>query len=233
MAADRTADRSSVTSRRPLAVLAAVAAIVVALDLASKTAAELLLAGPAIPLAGTFSLTLARNEGFVWGLYLGAAAPALQTAFTLAVAVLILRACAELAQVDRRAPIALGLIVGAGIGNLASALASPSGVTDFIAWSHGGIETAFNIADVALAAGLALSLATAAAIVRAIAVERRGYATLAVARAGLAHSARQTELELVRVVFDERAPSAASGAPSAGPRDVAPHDADTAARQDA
>jgi hypothetical protein len=53
----------------------------------------------------------------------------------------------------------LGLLVGSGAANLADALIPPHGVVDFIAFTPAnGTTTSFNIADVMLAIGLALSL---------------------------------------------------------------------------
>jgi hypothetical protein len=63
----------------------------------------------------------------------------------------------------------LGLLVGAGAANLADALIPPHGVVDFIAFTtREGITTSFNIADVILAIGLALSIRSMWRIVLAI-----------------------------------------------------------------
>jgi lipoprotein signal peptidase len=61
-----------------------------------------------------------------------------------------------LARLDRRAPAAVALVAGGGLGNLVSLGASPRGVPDFLAVRAGEGWWALNVADVALAVGLVM-----------------------------------------------------------------------------
>jgi lipoprotein signal peptidase len=80
---------------------------------------------------------------------------------------LVIMLAPELTKVDRRAWRALALLVGAGLGNMASLL-SGRGVPDFIALHRAnGAAWVLNVADVALAVGLALLAGTAVRLARA------------------------------------------------------------------
>lgn len=157
----------------PFGTLATIATLVATADFVTKALAQMFLAGRDVRLSESVRLVLVPNDGYAWGMYFGELAPYLQTALFVVIGLLIVRACPKLSTLDRHAPAALGLIAGAGIGNLASIFTPPAGVADFIAVDRGGIETAFNIADLALVAGLALTLRTTVLVLRAIARERR------------------------------------------------------------
>ena len=84
----------------------------------------------------------------------------------------------DLSSVDRRAPLALGLILGGACGNLASLLVPPRGVVDFIAlnWAAGH-SLVLNVADVAAYTGLAMILRTGVIIAAALRRETQYAAT--------------------------------------------------------
>ncbi|MBV9880806.1 MAG: signal peptidase II, partial [Gemmatirosa sp.] len=75
-----------------------------------------------------------------------------------------------LTRLDRRAWRGLALIVGAGLGNMASLAMGGAGVPDFIALHRaGGGAWVLNVADVALAIGLVLLARTFATLVGVVA----------------------------------------------------------------
>ena len=75
-----------------------------------------------------------------------------------------------LARVDRRSWAAVALIVGAGLGNLASMASDPRGVVDFIAVGR----YVLNVADVALLVGLGLLARTTFGMLRTVRGGRGG-----------------------------------------------------------
>jgi lipoprotein signal peptidase len=157
----------------PLARCATVAAGVLAIDLVSKLAAVTLLAGRDVPLAGGAWLTTYYNDTFARGLVLGQ----WTTAATLALAVLVLaltwRACAPLARHDLLAPVALGLLAGATVGNALDFVRTGRGAVDFLAVPTAEGAIIFNLADVAAYVGVVLLARTAVVLARAVVAERR------------------------------------------------------------
>ena len=107
-------------------------------------------------------LAVVNNTRLAWGLESGGFELELTAIVTVALALMVVRICGQLTAVDASAPAMLGLLLGAGVANLADALVPPHGVVDFIALtSAGGRTTTFNIADLGAAAGLALCFRTA------------------------------------------------------------------------
>ncbi|MGH7720057.1 MAG: signal peptidase II [Gemmatimonadaceae bacterium] len=161
---------------RDVARLAIVGLVVASVDLFTKGLAALLLSGPrSMPdLPGNvLHFALVHNNRMAFGLSLGGAtteASVILTLFPIGLAVLI---CRELAAIDRAAPVALGLIAGAAIGNLTSLLSSPLGVLDFIAVDAGAHEVVMNVADIAAYTGLALLLRTGFRVSAALRTQRR------------------------------------------------------------
>jgi lipoprotein signal peptidase len=140
----------------------AVALTVAMADQASKLLAAARLDGVDVPLAGDAFLTLVHNDTFARGMALGGATLPATLLLSVALLLLVARACTPLAQVDRAAPLGLGLVAGATIGN----------AVDFI-----GVHTAegalvFNLADVAAYAGVALLAHSTWRISRHIRAER-------------------------------------------------------------
>ena len=90
---------------------------------------------------------------------------------------------AMLAAIDRRAIPALGLVTGGAIGNLASMMAGPPGVADFIGIRLSADTTMVaNVADFALWSGALLLVPVALKLVRLVRAERAA-AARAVVRA--------------------------------------------------
>jgi lipoprotein signal peptidase len=107
--------------------------------------------------ASWLRLTLVHNDAAAFGISLGPYTFQLNLIVKLVAIGLMLAACRDLARIDRDAPLALGLIVGGALGNLASLLLHPAGVVDFIALGLGdGQELVLNGADIAAYAGLGL-----------------------------------------------------------------------------
>lgn len=135
--------------RRAVRVTLAVAAAVIAVDLATKLWARAALADGPVDL-GWVALRLAENPGVAFSL--GADAPAwvvigLTSAATVAIGVMALRGVLH-------PPSAGGLLLGGGLGNLLDRLAGGT-VTDMIDL---GWFPSFNVADIALNVGVALVL---------------------------------------------------------------------------
>lgn len=110
-----------------------------------------------------------HNDAGAFGLSAGPYTWQLNLALTLAAVIFIIPVTRDLTHIDRRAPAALGLIVGGALGNLASLLVPPRGVMDFISlnWSPGH-SLVLNVADVAAYAGLAMILRTGLMIATAL-----------------------------------------------------------------
>ena len=98
---------------------------------------------------------------------------------------MVMRVVSPLASVDARAALPLGLLTGGALGNLASMLAGPEGVADFLAVriGHSGMII-MNIADLFLWVGALLLAPVVLRLLGAIRAERRAAkATLTAARA--------------------------------------------------
>jgi signal peptidase II len=80
-----------------------------------------------------------------------------------------------LSAVDTRATTGLGLVSGGAMGNLASIMAGPAGVADFIGIRLSGDTTMVaNIADFFLWGGALLLIPVCATLARMAHLERRG-----------------------------------------------------------
>ena len=158
----------------PIAALAAVAYAVILGDLLTKLFAVELVDERTYSVMGAVRLGLVFNdEAGAFGLPAQAFGIELSTLVVFGLILLMLRVCRELAAVDRRAPLMLGLLAGAGAANHMDMLASPRGVADFIALQGVGLDhIVFNVADLALLAGLILCARTAVILVVRILEER-------------------------------------------------------------
>ncbi|MDQ3519169.1 MAG: signal peptidase II [Gemmatimonadota bacterium] len=157
-----------------VARFATVAVWTAAVDLITKQIALTELQDHGVRVADGIRLTLAHNNASAFGIWLGPLTWHINFVLTLAAVVLAGMVCRHLAAIDRRAPMMLGLIAGAAIGNLSSMILTPGGVVDFISiGSRSGPRLIFNLADVAAYAGVALSIGTALTISRSI-KEQRG-----------------------------------------------------------
>lgn len=164
------------TVRSPaLARFTIVAAIVAAIDLMAKLAASLALGADSVPVAGPLSLVLTHNRASAFGVWLGAYTWQVNVAATFTAIALCFASVRALSAVDRRAPVALGLIAGAAAGNLTSLLTPPPGVADFLAIDVGAsTRLVVNLADIAAYAGLALTARSIVLLGRAIESRRTG-----------------------------------------------------------
>lgn len=149
-------------SHRTVVRFSAVMALVAGVDLLSKAIASAVIDGAPVPLAGPLRLELIQNHGSAFGVSLGPYTWHLNAIATLLALGLAMSAVRALSAVDRLAPIALGLIAGAAIGNLTSLLAPPAGVTDFLSVNLGARgRLIMNFADIAGYSGLAMTLRSA------------------------------------------------------------------------
>lgn len=135
---------------RAWAFAAGLCALVLAADQAAKAAIEAhLVVGQRVEVLGPLELTLAHNSGVAFGLAGGAG---------VGLVLVTLAALAVVAYLFARNPtrrgmwIAVGLVAGGALGNLVDRIRADH-VTDFI---HVGSWPAFNLADVAISAGVIL-----------------------------------------------------------------------------
>jgi signal peptidase II len=133
---------------RPWRLAAAVGGVVVAADQGVKAAVEAkMTAGEHVDVLGPLALTLVHNRGVAFGLASGGGAA------LIALTVVALLFVAALFARDPDRPgmwLAIGLLVGGALGNLADRIRADA-VTDYVdvlSWPP------FNLADVAITAGV-------------------------------------------------------------------------------
>jgi signal peptidase II len=157
----------------PLRSFALVMLACVGCDHAAKQAASQWLDGAGVVslLGGVVRLELVANPGAF--LSLGAALPeAARTLLLVGLVPLLLAAGAWLALrsagVSRAQLVAFGAMLGGGLANWLDRLANDGAVTDFVSIGFGPLRTGiFNLADVAIVAGLLLFLRTSRAEAKA------------------------------------------------------------------
>lgn len=157
----------------PLTQLSRIALLVAAGDLATKWAAKALLSEDPTRFAHWLHLAVVHNRNGAFGWSVGAYTWQLNLALTIAGIVFMVPVSRDLAKIDRAAPLALGLIVGGALGNLASLVTSPDGVVDFISLQFETVGVVLNAADVAAYVGLAMILRTGTLIIAAMRHEGR------------------------------------------------------------
>jgi lipoprotein signal peptidase len=189
--------------RSPFIPLLRIATLVALGDLMTKQLALLWVGALEPRAAASVRFGVVHNDKGAFGLTAGDYTFELSLALTLAAIALIVPVARDLARIDARAPVALGLIAGGAIGNLVSLMLSPAGVVDFIALQRAdGAGIVLNVADIGAYAGVAMLMRTTAMVVAAIRRSRRE----AVQDATLYRDAALTrfaDLELVRVVARE------------------------------
>jgi lipoprotein signal peptidase len=138
-------------------------------DLVTKWLAVTLWSGEQQPLVGRLlGIEVVHNPLGAFSLSLGPLTREINVAATVVAVLLSMAVSSRLARLDRGAPESLGLIAGAGIGNLASMLGNSAGVPDFLALSNGqGSSLVINVADVAAYIGILCCLRLAFVVVRA------------------------------------------------------------------
>jgi lipoprotein signal peptidase len=138
-------------------------------DLVTKWLAVGLWSGEQQPLLGRLlGIEVVHNPLSAFSISLGPLTREINIAATVVAVLLSMAVSSRLARLDRGAPESLGLIAGAGIGNLASMLGNTAGVPDFLALSDGrGSGLVINVADVAAYIGILCCLRLAFVVVRA------------------------------------------------------------------
>ena len=144
------------------------ALLVAVVDLLAKA-----LAAAVLPLGqlfgrGPVALMLAYNTGTAGGMSLGDHTRAINLVSTGVVVGLLVMLVPTLARIDRRSTARLALVVGGGLGNLASLATSPKGVVDFLVLRAGDYAIVVNGADLAMWIGLALLAKTGMRVVQEI-----------------------------------------------------------------
>jgi signal peptidase II len=132
-------------------------------DCTTKELADAYLAPDHIPhevIGNTVRLTLAHNPYAGMGLLnVGSYSRVLIAAVVTCAIVLLVRLYRSTPGANRLRAAGLGLVLGGAIGNLASRIVSPSGVTDFFDVGVGGWRFyTFNVADVCVFCGALLVL---------------------------------------------------------------------------
>lgn len=133
--------------------VAATAAVVIAIDWATKTLAALTLDDRVVEIGSVLTLRLGHNRGVAFGVgnqLPGALVVAVTAPVTVMIAVSALRG-------SLGPPMAAGLIVGGAIANLGDRLVDAS-VVDFLDL---GWWPSFNVADIGIASGVALVMLAA------------------------------------------------------------------------
>jgi len=170
-------------TRGPFDRLATTAGLVFLADFATKQwALATLSAKASASVSAGWHLAVVNNTHLAGGVETGGFYLSFTAIVTALIAALVIRICRPLTTVDPSAPATLGLLLGAGAGNLADALIPPHGVVDFIAFTApDGRTTSFNVADVVLLGALVLFLRTVWRIVLAMRgrprVSTRGHIT--------------------------------------------------------
>jgi signal peptidase II len=140
------------TRTRRLLLAGGVAVLVVAIDQFTKTLAVDRLADGAVDLFWTLRLNLSFNSGAAFGLGRGVGPVVLGLGVVM---VVVLAVVGRIAMSRMLAAVALGLLMGGALGNLADRLFRDNGgaVIDFIDLQWWPI---FNVADVAITFGAGL-----------------------------------------------------------------------------
>jgi len=161
--------RHATTPIRGGASFAVMAGLVAYGDLVTKWLAVTLWSGEHQPLLGRLlGIEVVHNPLGAFSISLGPLTREINIAATVMAVLLSMAVSSRLARLDRGAPESLGLIAGAGIGNLASMLGNTAGVPDFLALSDGrGSALVVNVADVAAYIGILCCLRLAFVVVRA------------------------------------------------------------------
>ena len=154
-ASDSASSPEATRPPRRLLLFAALAAVVYALDLLTKTLAVAQLEGrePVSLLGGLLTLRLTRNPGAAFSL--GTGYTVALTVVAIGVVVVVVRLSSRLRSAGWA--VALGLLLGGACGNLTDRLVRAPGpmrghVVDFI--DYGGLFIG-NVADIALVGGAA------------------------------------------------------------------------------
>ncbi len=152
-----------------------VALVAAMTDLVTKVvAASALDSAQIVSISERLSFMLVYNTGSAGGVSIGPYTWAVNVAVTLVAIAMVLRIVQALAAVDPRATLPLALVTGGAIGNLASMIAGPEGVADFIAVQISESSTmVMNVADLWLWGGALMLAPVVVRLVTAVRAERR------------------------------------------------------------
>lgn len=126
-----------------------------------------------VTLTERLSLTLVWNTGAAGGVSLGPFTWMLNVIVTVLALGLVISVVRPMAAVDARSTMALGLVSGGAVGNLASILAGPVGVADFLAVRlTDDLTMVANVADLFLWSGALALIPVGATLVRMARAER-------------------------------------------------------------
>jgi lipoprotein signal peptidase len=160
---------------------AACAALAATVDLITKQLAVSMLGDREIAIGERLGLVLVWNTGGPGGGYLGPTLSFLNVVMTAVAVMIMSMIAADLGRVHRLGAIALGIVTGGAIGNLASMVAGPAGVADFLALHLTDRSIVFNVADIALWSGAMLLIPVVILLLRAIRAERHNNSSIATA----------------------------------------------------
>lgn len=150
--------------RRYLGVAAAACGV----DLLTKQIAVTTLGEDGLyTLTDRLSLTLVWNTGAAGGVSIGPLTWLLNVVVTVLALGLVMSVVRAMAAVDWRSTLALGLVSGGALGNLASIVAGPTGVADFLAVRlSDDLTIVANVADLFLWAGALTLVPVGATLMR-------------------------------------------------------------------
>ncbi len=126
-----------------------------------------------VTLTERLSLTLVWNTGAAGGVSIGPFTWLLNVVITVLALGLVVSVVRAMAAVDARSTLALGLVSGGALGNLASIVAGPRGVADFLAVRlTDDVTMVANVADLFLWVGALALVPVGATLVRMAREER-------------------------------------------------------------
>jgi signal peptidase II len=126
-----------------------------------------------VTLTERLSLTLVWNTGAAGGVSIGPFTWLLNVVVTVLALGLVVSVVRAMAAVDSRSTMALGLVSGGALGNLASIVAGPHGVADFLAVRlTDDLTMVANVADLFLWVGAATLAPVAVTLVRLARAEK-------------------------------------------------------------
>lgn len=140
-----------------------------------------------VTLTERLSLTLVWNTGAAGGVSIGPLTWLLNVVVTVLALGLVMSVVRAMAAVDSRSTMALGLVSGGALGNLASIVAGPHGVADFLAVRlTDDLTMVANVADLFLWVGALALVPVASTLVRMARAEKAAKARAVPVRAELA-----------------------------------------------
>jgi signal peptidase II len=145
-------------------------------DWGSKLVAIRQLTDNTVMFGSRFALMLVYNPGGAGGVSWGPHTWLINVCLTAFSVLIISGIVAQLAKIDRRAAIALGLVAGGAVGNLLTMVSDPRGVADFLAFRSGERAIICNVADLSLWSGALLLLPVVRSLILAIRLEQHAKA---------------------------------------------------------